>query len=376
MEIYDRVAMLAEASPLNYGVHLMITNDQWLSIKSGLGAKLGTRVEMRLAKPVETETGHRDKAREVPEQPGRALQNNGRHMLIGAPAVEEAASVAANGRGEQAELAAVTSRLIAEVWRSRGVRTAPPLRMLPPEVGYHQLAKVGPHQLALGVGEIEMGTVAIDLEATPHFYAVGRSKSGRSGALRTLCRSIMNTYRPDEAKVVLFDPNYQLADALDPAYVVAYASGLNEAGALAAATAQEFTKRRPPEGMAPQGLAKWRPTGPRWFIIVDDLNMLTAPGTTQSALFPLVGGIGMARQLKLHVLATTQGDRWHATGALNKVIQAMDSLGPSVLIMDGDKSEKVYEGVRMANRVPGRGELVARNRPHELVQVALPPQGS
>ena len=102
--------------------------------------------------------------------------------------------------------------------------------------------------------------------------------------------------------------------------------------------------------------------------------MLTPPGTSQSALFPLVASIESARQLGFSVLASTQGERWHATGAMNKVIHAMNSVGPAVLVMDGDKSERIVDGVRPGNRVPGRGEFVVRNRPHELVQVALAPQ--
>ena len=87
-----------------------------------------------------------------------------------------------------------------------------------------------------------------------------------------------------------------------------------------------------------------------------------------------MSAIGSAHQLKLNVLASAQAERWHATGAMNKVVHAMNSVGPAVLIMDGDRGEKPYDGIRMANRVAGRGELIARGRPNELVQVALPPE--
>ena len=327
-------------------------------------SKFGNKIELRMANPVETETGHRDVAKQVPEQPGRGVQRNGKHMLVGVPAAEGV---------DPSNQVPATAAVINEVWRGAGVPAAPPLRMLPAEVAYRELASVGADQLALGVGELEMETVAVDLKVTPHFYAVGRSKSGRSSVLRTLCRSIENTYRPEEAQVVVVDPNYQLVDAIASEYVIAYLTTVNEVAGAAQALAQKAQERRPPAGTPPQELAKWRATGPRWFVVVDDLNVLTPPGTSQSALFPLIPGIEAAHQLKLHVFAALQGDRWHATGAMNRVVHAMNAVGPAVLIMDGDKSEKIFDGVRAGTRVPGRGELVARNRPHELVQVALPP---
>ena len=365
-ELYDRVQAMAEGSALNYGVHLMVSNDQWLTMRPGMLSKFGTKVEMRMANPVETETGHRDVAKKVPEQAGRALNRSGKHMLVAVPAAEGV---------DPSNQVAGTAAVLEAVWRRAGVAPAPRLRMLPAEVAYRDLAPVGPDQLALGLGELEMETVAIDLTRTPHFYAVGRSKSGRSSVLRTLCASIQNTYRPDEVQVVVCDPNYQLVDAIDDAYVLAYLTTITEVAGAAQALAQSATARRPPAGTAPQELARWRATGPRWFVVVDDLTMLTPPGTSQSALFPLVSAIESAHQLKCHVLAAMQGDRWHATGAMNKVVHAMNAAGPAVLIMDGDRSEKVFDGVRAGTRVPGRGELVARSRIHELVQVALPPSG-
>ena len=50
----------------------------------------------------------------------------------------------------------------------------------------------------------------------------------------------------------------------------------------------------------------------------------------------------------------------------------MNNVGAGVLVMDGDKSDKIIEDVRAAPRVPGRGELVYR-KGRQLVQVALPP---
>jgi DNA segregation ATPase FtsK/SpoIIIE, S-DNA-T family len=224
------------------------------------------------------------------------------------------------------------------------------------------------------MGESEMSTATVDLTVSPHFLAVGSSKCGRSTVLKTLCTAIADTFTPEQAQVVLFDPNYQLADAVDPAYLKVYAHTISEVSAASAAIAQRLNDRRPPAGTAPTELARWRYPGARWFIIVDDLNVLTPPGTNQSALFPLVAGIESGQQIGLHVFASHQINGWFATGSLNRVVRAMNNVGAGVLVMDGDKADKIVEDVRAAPRVPGRGELVYR-KGRQLVQVALPPQG-
>jgi type VII secretion protein EccCb len=363
-DLHDRVTSLV-ADAANYGIHLMLSNDQWISIRPGILAKVGARVEMRMADPVESAMGDREAARRIPEQAGRALRRGGKHMLVAVPQADGAEFVGG---------VPPTAAAVAEAWRRRGVASAPPLQMLPAEIAYHDLPPAQPETLKLGMGESEMSTATVDLTVSPHFLAVGSSKCGRSTVLKTLCTAIADTFTPEQAQVVLFDPNYQLADAVDPAYLKVYAHTISEVSAASAAIAQRLNDRRPPAGTAPTELARWRYPGARWFIIVDDLNVLTPPGTNQSALFPLVAGIESGQQIGLHVFASHQINGWFATGSLNRVVRAMNNVGAGVLVMDGDKADKIVEDVRAAPRVPGRGELVYR-KGRQLVQVALPPQG-
>ena len=253
-ELYDRVQAMAEGSALNYGVQFpMASNDQWLTMRPGMLSKFGTKVEMRMANPVETETGHRDVAKKVPEQAGRALNRSGKHMLVAVPAAE-GVDPSNQVAGTAAVLEAVRRRPGSP--RPRGCGCCPPRS--PTAIWRRWSPRAG-----AGPGELEMETVAIDLTRTPHFYAVGRSKSGRSSVLRTLCASIQNTYRPDEVQVVVCDPNYQLVDAIDDAYVLAYLTTITEVAGAAQALAQSATRagrRRAPRprswrGGAPPGRA-------------------------------------------------------------------------------------------------------------------------
>ncbi|MGV7541120.1 hypothetical protein PJN25_30070, partial [Mycobacterium kansasii] len=56
----------------------------------------------------------------------------------------------------------------------------------------------------------------------------------------------------------------------------------------------------------------------------------------------------------------------------NKVIGAMNGAGAAVLVLDGDKREKISDDVRPAARIPGRGEFYRRKGGAQLIQVALP----
>jgi len=245
--------------------------------------------------------------------------------------------------------------------------------VLPARIAYGDLPPAPAGVLKLGIGENEMSTVGVDLDRAPHFYAVGSSRSGRTTVLRTLLRSIRETYSPEQAQVILFEPtNYELAEAIGPDYRKVYANSTDEIEKLSAMIAEKLTTRQPPRGMAPEELARWRPSGPKLFIVVDDLNLLSPHGGSSSALMPLVESISKGRHLGLHVLAATSVERWHGGGGMSRVVAAMTTAGAGVLVMDGPRAEVIVDAVRPAVRGPGRGELYYRKLGGQLVQVATP----
>ena len=363
--VHDRVVTLAEAA-LNYGIHIIAANDSWISVNMALEGKLRSRIELRLEHPEETKSVDKLVARTVPNQPGRGLQKNGNHMLVGVPYFT---------RGEtdsEVQAAERTVTAVSGLWQARGAARAPALRLLPTQIAYRDLAPAPVGILKLGIGEQEMTSVGVDLQRAPHFYAAGSTRSGRTTMLRTLLRSIQDTYTPDLAQVVLFEPaeKYELVEAIGPQYRKVYGTNAEEIAELSAMIAERLTERQPPRDMAPEELAKWRPSGPKLFIVVDDLNLLSPQGGSSSALMPLVAGISKGRQLGVHVLAATSVERWHSGGGMNKVIAAMTTAGAGVLVMDGPRSEVIVDAVRPAMRGPGRGELYYSKVGGQLIQVA------
>lgn len=360
LEIHDRIVTLAEAA-LNYGIHLVVTCDSWIFANTAIEGKLRSRIELRLEHPEETKCIDRQAAKHVPNQPGRGLQRNGNHMLVGVPRL--------SGASQQQIEPTVTA--VSGLWGTRGVQSAPVLRVLPAQIGYSDLPAAPPGVLKLGIGEKEMSVVGVDLTRGPHFYCAGSSRSGRTTVLATLLRAIQDTYTPEQAQVILFEPaNYELVDTISAQYRTVYAADAQDIEKLSGMVAERLAGRQPPRGMPADELAKWRPTGPKWFVVVDDLNLLSQ-GSTTSALQPLAGLISKGRQLGLHVLAATNVERWHSGGGMSKIIAAMTIAGTAALVMDGPRTEIIVDQVRPAQRVPGRGELYYRKTGGELVQVAV-----
>ncbi|MBS9535984.1 type VII secretion protein EccCb [Mycobacterium sp. M1] len=377
LELSDRVNTLVTTA-LNYGIHLVITHDSWYSIKEQVLNKLGTKIELRMAKGADSTMKDKEAAEAIPrEQPGRALALGGKHMLLGAPVADGrrmAGGDEAHGESEQDAVAA-TAAQIAQLWQAKGVAPAPRLPVLPGEVHFDDLEPAPTGTIAFGVGEAEMSTVGMNLVEGPHLYIVGSNHSGRSTVLRTALAAIAQTFTPDQARVVLMDPGFELSEAIDPAYRAAYAGSPAEVGELATNLAARLAQRRPPADLPAEALARWRFPGERVFLVIDDMNLLTATGmggSAQSVLTPLVSVVERGRQIGLHVIAATSVHNWATNGTMNKLIQAMGTAGSGVLILDGPP-EKIVDGIKAAPRAPGRGELVYRRAGRQLMQVALPP---
>jgi S-DNA-T family DNA segregation ATPase FtsK/SpoIIIE len=322
-----------------------------------------------MADPVDSKMGNRDAAKEIPEdQKGRGLVKGGKHMLVAVPYLSQFAE-----SGTEVAATEASARAVAERWTQLGFERGPKLQQLPGEIGYADLPPAPRGTLKVGIGEREMTTVGLDLTLTPHVYCAGTTQSGRTVFLKTVCAAIMETYTPEQAQVIQFDMTESLADSIDDRYRTVYATTSGEINQAAALIAQSAEQRRPPAELAPRERAAWKPVRPKWFIIVDDLNLLTPAGQTASALQPLVSAVETARRLDIHLIAATTSENWYSKGRGNKLIQAMDTAGATVIVLDGDKSNVIVDQVRPGPRIAGRAELYTRKSGGQMIQIALPP---
>ena len=210
-----------------------MTNDQWATANLTLKDKCGTRVEMRVQEPTQSEAGDRQMAAAVPDQPGRGLVKGPATRCTswqGASVVNGPLPV---GSDYGQDAVQQTCALIAQRWSALGVAPAPTLPTLPSEVSYVELDDVPRGTLKLRIGEHALATVGVNLAECPHFYAVGSAKSGRTTVLKTLITSIQHSFTPEAAKIIAFDVGLELGAFIDPAYLTFYSSDAQEIGAAA-----------------------------------------------------------------------------------------------------------------------------------------------
>src|SRR6202042_3798403 len=83
-DIETSVAALA-AEGLSFGVHVVMSASRWAEIRPSLKDQIGTRIELRLGDPADSEFD-RKRAHEVPrDRPGRGLSHGGLHIVISSP---------------------------------------------------------------------------------------------------------------------------------------------------------------------------------------------------------------------------------------------------------------------------------------------------
>ncbi|OCB60464.1 type VII secretion protein EccCb [Mycobacterium vulneris] len=351
---------------LSLGVHVVVTASRWADFRPALKDQLGTRIELRLGDPAESEMD-RKRARQLAQNaPGRGLTREGRELLIALPRLDGMAS--ASGMG------AVLTR-IGDILRLQyGDARAPGVRLLPacvrrPELGPVSRARPATEVL-LGLGERELAPVLVDFAEQPDLVIFGEPGCGKSTALHTLCRDLVDGSDPSSVQVLIVDFRRALLGVVESEHLAGYAPS---AGALDAVLPRvlETVRGRMPGAEVTQRQFRdrswWR--GPELYVVVDDYDLVA--GGTANPLSPLLPYLPHARDLGLHlVLARRSGGA--ARAMFDPVLAAVKDLGCMGLTMSANPDDGVLLGsVRPVRLPPGRGTLITRAAPDQLVQVAL-----
>ena len=257
-------------------------------------------------------------------------------------------------------------------------RSAMPVRKLSTEIAladvHNGLAAKGitlsPNQVAIGVGELELAPVVLDFNAQPHFMAFADVEHGKTNLLRTIVTGLVAGGTPDQVRIVFIDYRRTMLGIVDGDHLAGYASSPDRAATMMAELAAYLKTRMPPEDVTVQQLRErtWLAGQPEVYLVVDDYDMVaTASG---NPLMPVVELASHARDIGFHiVLARRSGGLGRAM--FDPVIARLKDLSSDILLMSGDRDEGFIAGrSRMQRLVPGRGELVSRVRPQEMIQVA------
>lgn len=332
-ELEEDVTMMA-VQGLSVGVHVVLTASRWADLRPALKDQIGSRIELRLGDPAESEMDRRRAQLLLNRPPGHGITRDGKEFAIARPHVD-------------------------------AVRTdacAPSIDVLPTSV---PLETGGP-DFAIGLGADDLQPFVLDLDAAPLLIVLGDNGCGKTATLRALCRSVMCASRA--AKLLVVDFRRTLLGVVEGPQLAGYAMSPVTLEAELVAALDELSARLPGPGVSQQELRdrSWW-SGPEIYVIVDDYDLVA--GASGSPLAALADLLPHARDIGLHVvIARRSGGA--ARAMFDPVLTRMRDLGAMGLLMSADTDEGVLMGgVRSAPLPPGRGVLVQRGRAATIVQI-------
>lgn len=341
------------AQGLGYGVHLVVGAGRWSELRPAVKELLGTRIELRLGEPGESEIDRR-RAAAVPTRPGHCLAPDGGAAVIAAPWTSTLD----------------TPALVADL--SSGAPGVPPVRTLPEQIDRVDLPPGADGALRLGLDEDGLALVELDPAAEPHLVCFADAESGKTGLLRLLAAEIAGRCTPDQARIVVVDPRRGLLGTVPETHLLASPSTPDAIADAVRDIAESLRRRLPgPDVTARElrGRSWW--TGPDVWLLVDDYDLVAPTGSgAPHPLLPLAEFLPQAKDVGLHVVVARRcGGAGRAL--YDPVLGRLRELGAPGLVMNGSPEEgALVDTVKPAPMPPGRAMLVDRRRGARRIQLA------
>jgi S-DNA-T family DNA segregation ATPase FtsK/SpoIIIE len=338
------------ARGLGYGVHVVVSAARWSEIRPSLRDSLGTRFELRLGDPLESEIGSK-LAASVPPMPGRGLLKGGAHFLTALPRLD--------GSSVVEDLAVATKALVQDISDLWPGPVAPSVRMLPSLLAVEELPAPDGFKVAIGLDERRLEPVFHDFAQIPHLMVFGDAETGKTNLLRLVARAIQAQYPPGEARFLLCDFRRDLYSSVPEEYRVGYAVTTEALAEVVQRAAVSMRKRLPGPDITPDRLRTrdwW--VGPELFVLVDDYDLVT--GGLGGPMEPLLQLLAQGADIGLHVvLARSTSSAMRAT--MEPLIRRLWELGTPGLVLSYPKEEGKFLGEAPPRQLPpGRAQLVTR----------------
>jgi S-DNA-T family DNA segregation ATPase FtsK/SpoIIIE len=371
-EVLDPVLQSLAIQGLSYGIHLAISASRWMEIRPAVKDMLGTRIELRLGDPIDSEVGRRS-AEMVPiGRPGRGINSEKLHILIALPRLDSSSAVE--------DLPAGVANAVEAVRAHYGEREAPRVRMLPHEVDREAVVSAArdagmltKSRIAIGINEEELAPVVLDFDAQPHLVAFADGECGKTGLLRNIAAGVMETATPAEAKIILVDFRRSMLGVVDDEYLGGYATTPQSCGDLMTALAGALKERLPSNDITQQQLKErswW--SGPELFVMIDDYDLIGG-GSLNHPLGPLIEYLPQARDIGLRVIVTRRSGG-AGRAMMDPIIGRLKDLSCNGLVMSGSKEEGgLFGGYKAAAMPPGRGMLISRTVKSGVIQLSRMP---
>lgn len=319
------------AQGLSVGVHVILTAARWADIRPGLKDQIGSRLELRLADPVESEVDRRQAAMVPKRLPGRGIVDGGDHFVLARP----------------------DSSII-----SPGQEKAPPVPMLPEVVEIAGLPRLPDTEggICLGLGERELLPVTVDFATQSHLLILGDGDCGKTSVLRLLCTQLTQAGSPDERKLFVVDYRRTLLGVVSTAYLIAYAFSNYALVEQLPALIEMLENRIPGPDVTAEQLrnGSWW-AGPQVFVIVDDYDLVPDVG---DSLRPLMRLLPYAMDIGLH-LVIARRSAGSSRAMFEPLLSQIRDTGCPALLMNGNPEEgSLIRGWRPAAQPVGRGLLI------------------
>ncbi|MGO4342256.1 type VII secretion protein EccCa [Pedococcus sp. 2YAF34] len=352
---------------LTFGLHLVATTNRWMDFRSAVKDVFGTRLELRLGDPSDSEIDRKVAANVPKGRPGRGIEATRHHFLSAIPRIDGSGDVGSLGSGVDDMVDRVNA-----AWQGP---SGPKLRLLPDEIRIdrvREMAGPGDRRILLGIDESNLAPIGLDVVEEPHLYLFGDSDSGKTSMLRTVAHEVMRLYTPEQAQIFAVDYRRSLLGEIPDEYLRDYFTTEEQATQNIAELATYLRSRLPGPDVTPEQLRNrswW--TGAEVFVLVDDYDLVvTSAGSPLAALVPLLAQAG---DVGLHLVLTRRSGG-ASRASYEQVMQTLRDLATPGILLSGSPDEGPLIGnIKAVPAVPGRGRLVSRETGNNVVQLAWTP---
>lgn len=362
-KLVEQIITLATTGP-GFGIHVVITTTRWSDLRSRVRDLLGLKVEFHPASPDDTVLNDNRKAlKSVPKRAGRCMSAEYLHIMIAAPRLD-----GANTMAEIADTYAQTREVITQQWQ--GHQSAPPVRTLPDRVPVADLLRMKPlatpqdsykdrWTIPVGLLEQTMQPAIADLANYPHLLVFGDSRAGKTSALRAVVRGILQRNSEKQVAFIVVDYRGKLLGLVPESYMVPnmYLRNPNDVERSKVRSgptnpndpmavdpsnllAGLLNTRRPPASLTAEQLKErswWE--GYDVVLVIDDFHQMTqAHSHTTGAMSELLPYISSATDVGFHLIAGCHMK--FANSLMSRgLISSAYGMGSSTILLSGDKQD-------------------------------------
>ncbi|MFC7403985.1 type VII secretion protein EccCa [Georgenia alba] len=343
----------------SFGLHLVMAMNRWGDLRIAHQSLFGTRVELRMNDPGDSQIDRKLSGNLSADTPGRALLDNKHLGHVALPVLD---LVPDDEVGDELEDLA---KRTAEAWNGP---SAAPIRLLPHHFTRDELPDAfdEPDVVPFGIRQDTMDTAWWDFSGEDqHLVVLGDAKCGKSTLLRTIAVGLQERFTEEELAIAVVDIRGHVPGVVEDKYLAAHARNAGQAAGLANSIAQELQQRaeRSKEEQA---------KSPRIVVLIDDFDLVSAGGA--DPFHALLPHLVAARDLKLHVVVS-RPVAGASRGFYVPFMQTTRETGGSLLLMSGERSEGMIAPRIYPERFPpGRGRFLRRGENPHIVQVATTPE--